>query len=362
MFRQRKQNDSPYEGKFIFHAHKDTAEWIRHRLDDYREECCPLPVISQAPVIPEETGRCRPRRFCSHGLPDSPGSCRASRDPFQDTSFGKIPPEIRLQIFEYTLAVSPALLKDDLSVPMIRDYSISAQGEQIQNLEQESRPPSCLALLSTCRQIYKESYGIFYSSNTLFLGNAHDLLAFLTSIGPVRRKHIVSLHLACLTTEVPAWTNELIDYAIGNPEEIGFPTYLEADRERLLSQTKSVAAPSAELARSLLADCVRLHKLYLNISLRDEAPHFKWLTELPKTKGNVIRFADAFHWKLTEVSRQKYWSGGWYDDFCCDQIINRDDPEVYVDLNPNRLSFGSVQRFEVDIMSPPEIIFADEGE
>ena len=384
----------------MIHAHKDSAEWVRHPINEHREECCPQHLSTAPTCVPEETRLVlKPRRFCAHGLPYSPGSCRATCShglpfsvrfccppplPFLETAFGKIPPEVRLQIFRYVLTVSPATLKDDLSVPMVRDYRISTLGKLTQSVEQKSRSPSCLALVSTCRQIYKESCGVFYSSNTLFLGNSHDLLAFLTSIQTVRREHIVSLHLSSLTTEAPAWKKDCLDEMIR--EEV--PGFTEEMREELEKQTKTVMAPNAVQARPLLAECRKLHKLYLDAAWPDEREHIAWLTSFPNWKENIIDFKSHLHWKLTAGTIKGPYLDGWYAKFLERQYLeweesdsesadedpdhNRDErgkrsrkstggKPRRIDFNPNRLSWGSVQRFEVDILSPPEMVFLQIG-
>jgi hypothetical protein len=59
-----------------------------------------------------------------------------------------------------------------------------------------SNPPvpyPCLALLETCRQIFYESWHLFYQLNTLCLLSASSLFCFLDDIGTARRNQIVSI-------------------------------------------------------------------------------------------------------------------------------------------------------------------------
>ena len=115
--------------------------------------------------------------------------------PFLETAFGKVPLEVRSHIFEHVLTVESPL-KAGISVPMTR-LKLDCPARRIETKPSiwPARPASCLALLQTCRQIYKESSVLFYSINTMFFSDPHEMLLFLHRLGPVRCNDIRSLHL-----------------------------------------------------------------------------------------------------------------------------------------------------------------------
>lgn len=249
--------------------------------------------------------------------------------PFLETGFGKLPLELRLEIYEYVLGEPPTALKDGLSVPMVK----------------KSRSPSRLSLLGTCCQIYNEACGIFYSKYTLFLSSAEDLLDFLTSVGPVRRQFITSLHLGGLMKEDRAFSAGKIVEMLGREPGV--------NREALTKAMNTLPYPEAEKSHPLLADCGSLRKLYLEVKVPDELQHIRWLTELP-LKDNMIDFQDPLHWGLTAgSSRERYrnWDN-WYHRFLIEGLSDRKESW----FNPNK-RVGSIQRIEVDIRSHPDETF-----
>ena len=115
--------------------------------------------------------------------------------PFLETAFGKVPPEVRTYIFKNVLTVESPF-KDGISVPMTRSkLDCPERGIGTKPSIEPARPASCLALLQTCRQIYQESSLLFYSINTMYFSDPHELLLFLHHLGPVRCNALQSLHL-----------------------------------------------------------------------------------------------------------------------------------------------------------------------
>lgn len=92
--------------------------------------------------------------------------------------FLSLPGEIRLEIYRNILVSEP---------PEVR-FVFDTPG--IQLLPAEQFP---LNVLETCRQVFEESFHIYYNANTFIFNCVNDLHDFLKRIGPRRRREICSL-------------------------------------------------------------------------------------------------------------------------------------------------------------------------
>jgi len=78
---------------------------------------------------------------------------------------------------------------------------VSIRQSEQRTSREHPRPHACLpatrlALLAVSTHLYTEALPLFYTRNTLLLAGTRALHAFLTAIGPVRRRYITSLHIS----------------------------------------------------------------------------------------------------------------------------------------------------------------------
>lgn len=83
---------------------------------------------------------------------------------------------------------------------------------------QAAAPPSCLALLETCRTILLEAFHLWYKYNTLNFTSSENLYSFLVSVGRARANEIRSIRL-----DLPAreWDDPKARRALGRLLRLG---------------------------------------------------------------------------------------------------------------------------------------------
>ena len=249
------------------------------------------------------------------------------------------------------LRVPQECMQEGLSVRMVKaqedplHYTID---KEIPANPQEKRPPSCLSIQATCRQIYLESCGIFYAHHTIYLANAQDMYHFLTSIGPNLRQHITSLHLAALTLRVRQYSKKEIDcMESARPMSEELRRYFE---ERSLT----ISDPDAVHARRLLRDCHGLRSIFIDVISGEEHAYIRWLVLSSELQQNAIHFETELHWNLSIERARRLGEQSWFLNF----FDRQSSPNTCITFNHHELLRGkSVQRFRVDVFSPPHDLF-----
>lgn len=219
--------------------------------------------------------------------------CYPVRRPFLETAFGKIPPEIRANIFEDVLTVgSLSPLKDGISVPMAK----APQGPHPQLTGCPAGPASCLALLQTCRQIYHETSLLFYTLNTFHLSKPQDMLSFLRHLGKERCGELRSLHLEDMLVQVPRYSQEILD---GFRSEHRYPEHTLAN---LASLRRDEIHQDVRKAVQLLNKRGNLRKIYLNMRPSQTLQYINLCTQVPGLNNREIVFASPTRWSVTVPS------------------------------------------------------------
>lgn len=90
-------------------------------------------------------------------------------------------------VFDYELKYGPKVWGDG---SVSENYE--TQGPP-RHLHRPSSAPLRLAILQTCRQIYREAYQIYYACHTFEFRYTEDLRLFLKEVGKRRRREITSL-------------------------------------------------------------------------------------------------------------------------------------------------------------------------
>lgn len=241
--------------------------------------------------------------------------CYPVRRPFLETAFGKIPPEIRANIFKDVLTLGSIFpLKDGISVPMTKTkHNISQSGSKTKFSIGPAGPVSCLALLQSCRQIYHESSLLFYSINTFYLSNPQDMLSFLRHLGPVRCGELRSLHVEELLAKAPRYSQKDLDYlrSVGN---------ISDDVIASIAATRSDEIhPEAKKAIQLLNKVGNLRKIFLNVRPSYVLEYINFCTQIPGFRNREIVFAAPTCWTVMapskSASKSTSWTPPWFLTF-----------------------------------------------
>ena len=270
-----------------FHQHRESKKWIRLPAKQSCLECFPI------------------------------------RKPFLETAFGKLPPEIRADIFKDVLTVgSITPLKDGISVPIIRTKQDRGSRTNLQI--GPAGPASCLALLQTCRQIYHESSLLFYIINPVYLSNPQDMLLFLRSLGPVRCDELRSLHLEDILVQMPMFSPRYLDRlrAQGPFSEDAIARFATRRDDRIHRDVKE--------ALQLLNKRGNLRKIYLDMRPSQTLEYINFCTQIPGFKNREIVFESPTRWSVMLPSA-KWEKVSWFGTFLEDTVRGRlrDNPHTY---------------------------------
>lgn len=276
--------------------------------------------------------------------------CYPVRRPFLETAFGRLPPEIRTDIFKDVLKVgylSP--LKDGISVPMAR----SRHGSPPQLTGFPAGPASCLALLQTCRQIYHETSALFYTINTLHLSNPQDMFSFLCHLGTERCGELRSLHLEDLLVQVPFFSQCNLDCL---RSDYG---HSEMALAQLASFRREEMHPDTQKAVQLLNN--NLRKLYLDMQSSQILEYIKLITQIPGFRNRGIIFESPVRWFVMAPSiwETRSWYAAFLDNLgstqlhegTCNAFVDKDEKyRVEVDILPilpeRRTDIGAILDYD----------------
>lgn len=240
--------------------------------------------------------------------------CYPVRRPFLETAFGKLPPEIRANIFKDALTVGSLFpLKDGISVPVTRiQHEVSQRGSETKLSVGPAGPASCLALVQTCRQIYYESSLLFYSINTFYLSNPQDMLSFLHHLGP-RCGEIRSLHLEELLAKAPRFSQEDLDFlrSVNNFSDDLIASIAAARNDEI--------HPEAKKAIQLLNKAGNLRKIFLDVRPSQVLEYISLCTQIPGFRDREITFAAPTRWTVMapskSASKSTSWTRPWFLTF-----------------------------------------------
>lgn len=215
--------------------------------------------------------------------------------PFLETNIGRLAPEIRGLIFTNLLAIPPTYGGRDFraeQVPIAGQSPISLT--TFADLK-----ASCLVVLQTCRQIYVESFPIFYASKSYYLASSQDLATFLkfgqySQVGPrlFRVDTVTSLCLKDLVVNRPKWTPHIIDYLTSHTSTLSREE-LEAERTNELD---------LKLLFANLGEMKSLRKICLCMRVGQERQYLQFLFSIKGLRRGVIDFVDNFHWTIHSQS------------------------------------------------------------
>ncbi|CAD6579947.1 MAG: hypothetical protein ASARMPRED_009304 [Alectoria sarmentosa] len=196
--------------------------------------------------------------------------------PFLRTHFGKLPPEIREEIFINLLATPPPHAGREISVP----YHLKA---------------SHLEILHTCRHIYLEAFAVFYNRQSYYAANAQELIYFLKFGHPnlpgpnsIRSDKITTLSVKNLIIHERIFTSEHLDQAFLGDTQARMlrlrPCMEELTDLRLDRQIRS--------AMHNLKSWTSLKKICLCMRVCEELEYIRFLFQIPGLERGVLDFLD----------------------------------------------------------------------
>lgn len=121
------------------------------------------------------------------------------RTPFAKTGLGKLPPELRTQIYHELVAILPSYAGQESTTKGICAEKRNLHGPATLTTTLVHLQASCLNVLETCRRIYVEAHPLFYARTSYYAANAKAIQQLLylnlplSSDSPLRSSRITSL-------------------------------------------------------------------------------------------------------------------------------------------------------------------------
>lgn len=283
--------------------------------------------------------------------------------PFSESPLGRLPGEIRDMIYEFVLVAPPSESKRYLRVPVIAatNSNIASADRSIMTMQSENgsaeplqsepahhispRKVSYVAILQTCRQIYREAYHIFYAKNAFHLTNAPDLIAFLKGIGPARRAELTSLHIEGLVVDQP-WDRARVRSFCQRFN------ITSAAEERMVAVPRRSIHPdlSNDDSKSIFGGCHNLSRLILEMEAKYGYSYVFFLKCCLGLRKSLIHLIDESRWIV--LPRQVGLSGPHIIEAIKEAIEVFD---CYRDCFPGWTPWSRV-RVEVEILRDPELL------
>lgn len=100
--------------------------------------------------------------------------------PFHASGLGKLPTEVRQNIYKYLLASPPPYAGREIGSQVINHARVStANTPAVAPTDFIDLRASCFMVLRTCRQIYWEAHPVFFAGKSYYAANGLDLYRIL---------------------------------------------------------------------------------------------------------------------------------------------------------------------------------------
>ncbi len=209
--------------------------------------------------------------------------------PFHTTHLGKVPPEIRENIFINLLALPPPYAGRNIAIQdsNISHGSTANEHQTSSNAQCYHLKKSCLNVLQTCRQIYTEAFPVFYGRKSYYAANAQELVLLLEfghagAPGPLafRGDRITSLCVKDLVSTV-------------SPIKDAVEVFPDPVQDSCIGLD-----PTVRSATSTFSGWKSLRKICLCMLAGEELFYMEFLFQLPGMRHGVVEFLDNSHWSI----------------------------------------------------------------
>ena len=219
--------------------------------------------------------------------------------PFLETGLGKLPPEIRQLIFISLLATPSPYAGHDFAINRAGPKKIPSAPKEFVHIK-----ASWYQVTQTCRQIYLESYPLFFASESYYLANPRELTGLLGSwysTTPHIRGHtITTLCLEGMVTDIHYMTKEKIDEILSNP----IHRRAGLTRQQLEAQTIKWLDIGACMR---LRELPNLKTVGLRMRVGQEMAYLSFMYGVSGLRRGLVEFVDQSHWLIRTQHPNDVW-------------------------------------------------------
>ena len=245
-------------------------------------------------------------------------SNNAVSKPFLETGLGKLAPEIRKMIFINLLATPPPYAGHNFAINSAGPKNPSWAPKKFIHIK-----ASWHQVTQTCRQIYLESYCLFFASDSYYLANLQES-THLLNCGCIRNpsvkycvlddlgcRHVSTLpfRLANITTlclegftDRSLFTKEAIDKRLSNPTDYGY----DDDLTRQQLEVEIVRKVN-EIACHRLRKLSNLRTVGLRMLVGEELEYVNLMYGVSGMSRGLVEFLDQSHWLIRTQHPNDIW-------------------------------------------------------
>ena len=261
-------------------------------------------------------------------------SNNAVAKPFRHTGLGKLPPEIREIIFINLLASPPPYAGYDFNINSAGPENSPSAPKKFVDIK-----ASWHQITQTCRQVYLESWPLFFASKSYYLANPQELRRLVeygcrrSLIPPFRHDTITTLCLEGLVTDKSLYTKEKIDQILSDPTDY---------RSRISTRQQLEAQTFMSLdtgACHRLSNLSNLKTVGLRMRVGQEMEYVNFMYGVSDMPRGLVEFVDQSHWLIRTQHPNDVWRIQ-YSCFTCADYAH--------DKNAERISYDR-RRIELEV-------------
>ena len=244
--------------------------------------------------------------------------------PFPETGLGKLPPEIREIIFISLIATPPSYAGHNFAISSAGPKNPASAQKKFVHIK-----ASWHQVTQTCRQIYLESYPLFFASESYYLANPQEVTRVLEygcvmtrskrecRLGDLGCKHVMShrfrrsiittLCLEGFVTDVSLYTKEKIDKILSDPTDI-----LNDGQTRQQLEAQTFKCPDSVACYSLKA-LPNLRTVGLRMLVGQEMEYVDVMYGISGMRRGLVEFVDQSHWLI----RNQHPNDAWRIQYAC---------------------------------------------
>lgn len=250
--------------------------------------------------------------------------------PFQQTHIGRLPPELREQIYIELLATPPSYAGHDFAAISPRPGGSSSAPRRFVHIK-----TSWCQIMRTCRQIYVESRRIFFASKFYYFETPQEAARLIDYLNiftrPILRLDtITAICLKNFVDTLPSYSKEDIDDLMSDPNLSRFYT-----RQELENQTYKIANISIFHNTSGLKN---LRTVSLCFPVGEELLYIDILYNLTALRRGLIEFIDASHWLIRPQNPEDTWNTQYASFTFGDWGRGKDNEEIPYETMQNGLA------------------------
>ena len=212
--------------------------------------------------------------------------------PFRNTALGKLPPELRVMIYQHLLVVPWSQADRDHNTKNAKGFSTASQ--PFIHLKKSS-----VSILRTCRQIKLEAQSILLKSGIPYFAHAWELLSYLTGIGSTGRLRLEACRIGDLLYPEP------FEHRNRQPNN-------KQSRIRFVGGDISLSYarkdPDVIGAFSLLKECENLHTIYIDMKQGEELTHWIMLRDFMPGVYTRLHVRELHNWFVLRLEDPKLYT------------------------------------------------------